>query len=628
VKHRNDIDGLRAVAVLPVVVFHAKLPIFSGGFCGVDVFFVISGFLIGSIVVNEINDGGFSIIRFWERRARRILPALFAMIAVVSVFSYIYFYPTELVRYGNGALAAIFSASNFYFYSKTGYFGLTAQAEPLLHTWSLAVEEQFYLFLPLFMLGIRKFAPNAWKQSLLAVTIISFLVSVYYSYAYPTKAFYLPDSRAWELLLGTMLALGLHPKISSIRWANIIGLVGLGLILVPMLVYTEATPFPGLAALAPCMGTVFVIVAGEQPKSVSARVLSLRPIVFIGLISYSVYLWHWPLIVFQNTDSAFFQTLSPPAVKAALVASSLVLGSLSWWLIERPFRYGPLALRQGRLFAAAGATALAIAAAVELPAFAQGFPARFTPEAIRAASYSDYDVLGPYRKGVCFLEDGDSIGPIIHSGCLAAKAGQRNYLLYGDSLAADTYVGLHRNFPSVNFEEATSSGCTPIIESGRQSNSVRCRALTRYMFDRYLPVQHVDGLILAANWRFRDLKPLQDTLDWASRRGIRVVLFGPKLVYDNPLSRLVAAGIQRRDPLLAERHLRSDSRALERAMSALASRNHVTYFSYFSLLCASGRCENVTDKGVPIAWDAVHLTADGSDYVFSRAVKTKVLELR
>ena len=496
-KHRDDIDGLRAVAVLPVVMFHAKLPIFTGGFCGVDVFFVISGFLIGSIVVGEINEGGFSIIRFWERRARRILPALFAMIAVVSVFAYIYFYPSELLAYGNSAISAVFSLSNFYFYSTSGYFGALAQSEPLLHTWSLAVEEQFYLFLPILMIVVRRFAPRVWKQSLLAITVLSFLISVFYSYKYPTKGFYLPDSRAWELLLGTLLSVGIHPKITSVKLANVIGPIGLVLILVPMLVYNGDTPFPGLAALAPCMGTVLIIIAGEQPTSVVARLLSLRPIVFIGLISYSVYLWHWPLIVFQNTDSAFFWYLSPGLVKAALVATSLVLGFLSWWLVERPFRYGPLALPQKQLFAAAGAAALALAAFNVLPAFAQGFPGRFDPRAIKAASYANYPYQAPYRLGSCFLEQGDSIDPVLHSGCLVPKAGEHNYLIFGDSFAADTYFGLQRNFGSVNFEEATASGCTPVMDYERRAKSARCRALVHYMFNDYLPSHHVDGLILA-----------------------------------------------------------------------------------------------------------------------------------
>ena len=314
-------------------------------------------------------------------------------------------------------------------------------------------------------------------------------------------------------------------------------------------------------------------------------------------------------------------------MKAALVASSLVLGFLSWWLVERPFRYGPLALRQKQLFAAAGAAAVALTAVNVLPVFGHGFPSRFEPQAIKAASYADYNYRGPYRLGACFLENGDSIAPILNSGCLVPKAGEHNYLLFGDSFAADTYVGLQRNFGSVNFEEATASGCTPTLES-EQAKNARCRALVRYMFNQYLPSQHIDGLILASNWRARDLESLQKTLDWATKHGIRVILFGAKIEYDNPLSRLVAASIQQHDPLLPQRHLRSDHRALEQAMSALAARNHLTYFSYFGLLCRSGVCENVTDKGVPLAWDVAHLTADGSDYIFSRAVRTKALELQ
>jgi peptidoglycan/LPS O-acetylase OafA/YrhL len=298
-KYRPDIDGLRAVAVLSVLAFHIRLRGIQGGFVGVDVFFVISGYLISSIVFSEIAESRYSVIGFYERRIRRIFPALFAMLAVFSVFAVIYLLPAELVAYGKSTLAATASASNFYFWRHSGYFD-SPTSYPLLHTWSLAVEEQFYILFPLFLLLVRKFFPTRLRPSVIVLFCASLVASAVVVFRYRETAFYMPYTRAWELLLGTILSLGMLPRLPRAWQRNLATLAGIGLIAFSILFYTERMLFPGLSALAPCVGSALIIGAGESGSSLIGKILSWRPIVFIGLISYSLYLWHWPVIVLHQ----------------------------------------------------------------------------------------------------------------------------------------------------------------------------------------------------------------------------------------------------------------------------------------------------------------------------------------
>ncbi|MFI5019482.1 MAG: acyltransferase family protein [Dongiales bacterium] len=231
--YRSDIDGLRAVAVLSVIAFHVKFSAFPGGYIGVDVFFVISGYLIGSIILEEVRAGRFSLLAFYERRVRRIFPALAALLILLSIPAYLYLLPNELTAYGGSVLAATFSVSNFYFLLHTGYFAAPAYYLPLLHTWSLAIEEQFYIFLPLFILLLHRLVPRLLPLLLLAATILSFALCLQKTGVDQAAAFYLPWTRAWELLLGTLVALGLFAQPRTPLWRNVATLAGLALILGP-----------------------------------------------------------------------------------------------------------------------------------------------------------------------------------------------------------------------------------------------------------------------------------------------------------------------------------------------------------------------------------------------------------
>lgn len=337
--YRADIDGLRAIAVIGVILFHADLGI-SGGYTGVDVFFVISGYLITGIILKDLRDGNFSILNFWERRARRILPALFAVVLVTLIMGWFLLLPEGYKSLGTSILYLSSFASNIYFWQKSsGYFNGPAEELPLLHTWSLSLEEQFYLIIPFVLLVLFRTGLSHRVFLLIASgALVSFALSIFATTNYPGANFFLLPTRAWELAAGSMIAFAKPIKNKNTRIAlNWIGILSIG---IPYFFYNHTTPFPGLAALPPVAGTVFLIWTGmkdchSQPHLLIHRLLSLKPMVFIGLLSYSLYLWHWPLLAFNEYIIIWKDSLP---FKGLLLGASVIISWLSLRFIERPFR--------------------------------------------------------------------------------------------------------------------------------------------------------------------------------------------------------------------------------------------------------------------------------------------------
>jgi len=294
-QYRPDLDGLRSLAILPVVLFHYGLGGLTGGFVGVDVFFVISGFLITSLLLRDIEDRNFSIIKFYERRARRILPALFFMLAVTTVLSVLVLLPRDLSNYGKSLTAAIAFVSNFFFWREFGYFDRAAEFKPWLHSWSFAVEEQFYILFPPFLWLISRLTKKQVKTILVSCLGASFILSVAVAVAgspWSVAGFYWPATRAWELLLGAILAADTSPSLTSKHVRDTVSIVGVGLIIGSTVFINQAMVFPGWMAMFPCLGAVLVICASLSGGGIGNRVLQWRPLVAIGLVSYSLYLWH------------------------------------------------------------------------------------------------------------------------------------------------------------------------------------------------------------------------------------------------------------------------------------------------------------------------------------------------
>ncbi|RRW50036.1 MULTISPECIES: acyltransferase family protein [Pseudomonas] len=335
--YRSDIDGLRAIAVLLVLLNHVGVSGFGGGFIGVDVFFVISGFLITQNIAAQAERSSFSFTRFYLNRIKRLMPALTVVIFCTSIAAFFVLLPNDLIGFSRSALFSYFGLSNFYFWKDTdGYFSSSSHEVPLLHTWSLAVEEQYYFVWPLlFLLGYRLLGKRLFNWAILAVLVVAIVISELGALYKPLSAYYLLPTRAFELLIGSALAMHWRTLGSPGKHlSTLAGLAGLALILIPALVLDKASPFPGLNALWPCLGAALLIWSGGHHRTVASQLLSLRPLVFIGLISYSLYLWHWPLIAFHN----YVHGKITATDQIMLVSISLALAYLSWRFVEQPFR--------------------------------------------------------------------------------------------------------------------------------------------------------------------------------------------------------------------------------------------------------------------------------------------------
>jgi peptidoglycan/LPS O-acetylase OafA/YrhL len=336
-RYRREIDGLRAVAVIPVILFHAGLSCLPGGYVGVDVFFVISGYLISNIIMQELDAGRFSIIEFYERRARRILPALFFVLTTCLIPAWFWLLPHDYKSFSQSLVAVCLFASNILFWKTSNYFSGSAEMKPLLHTWSLAVEEQFYIFFPLLLMLLWKLRKQSVTTALAAVGAASLLAASYGSANNPTSAFYLLPTRGWELVIGALLARQLNKgKLTQQpKWVNeLTSLGGFLLLSYSILFFDKNTPTPSFLTLIPTVGAALIIY-GSTHETLVGRLLGSRPFVSIGLISYSAYLWHQPIFSFAR-----HQSINKPSgfVFALLIFTTFAAAYLTWKFVEAPFR--------------------------------------------------------------------------------------------------------------------------------------------------------------------------------------------------------------------------------------------------------------------------------------------------
>ena len=614
--YRPDIDGLRAIAVLSVVFYHLGLPL-HGGFVGVDLFFVISGFLIGSILLRQTADGSFTFAGFYERRIRRIVPALAVMLAISSAAAWRYLLPSELADYARSLIAAVLSVSNMLFWRQSGYFASASSLKPLLHTWSLSVEEQFYVFFPLLLVGLRRWAPRRIGPAICGLAALSFAVSVWGAFRFPTATFYCAPLRAWELLLGTMLALPGCPMPQR-AWSRLAtAFTGLLLIAGSLWFLHAWTPFPGLAALPPCLGAALIINGGRTGPTLVGRALGLPPVRFVGLISYSLYLWHWPVMVFNSLGLTWINGLTRHEAQALEFGISLVLAVLSWRFVETPFRHGGQRLTRRRVFAGAAAMGATLCLAAGAALASHGADGRFSPEARAVAAYLDPDAgMGggnTYRNGTCFITaEPATLADFARDTCLAETPGRPGVLLLGDSHAAALWWGLDQALKDRTVLQATASGCKPVLRQ-RPRQQAGCTAIMSYALREYLPAHRNETVLIAAHWDEGDLSSLEETLAWLRRNKIHAVLLGPIVQYDSALPRLLALSINEGDPQLPRRHLLRELDPLDLQMQALADAERVPYVSLLRMFCApDDTCLEYARPGVPLQWDYGHLTQSGS----------------
>jgi peptidoglycan/LPS O-acetylase OafA/YrhL len=608
--YRADIDGLRALAVLAVVLYHAGLPWLPGGYLGVDVFFVISGFLITGMLRAQLPDRTSSLAWFYVGRVRRLLPALLAMLAASSLAGWLLLPPPDIVHLGGSLASTALFSFNLKAIAEHGYFSPDGQSDPLLHTWSLSVEEQFYLLFPLLLVAVRGWTPRKYLLLCAVLMGVSLLSALWLGRYSPNTAFYFGVPRAWELLLGSVLAIASGRRRCPGWAAQGTGAAGVAMIVLAAL-NEPFGPIGAVHAVVPCVGTALVIWSGTQSATLARAVLSWRPLVFVGLVSYSLYLWHWPLIVFYRVAFPF-----QPLPAGALLACTLLLAALSWRFVEQPFRQARIAPRQVLRLAAAAVCACLVTATILIAT--GGGDWRVSPRVRGYYEFDHYPAEAATRDGSCFLSPRHvSLDYFDRAKCLPAVSGKPSYLLVGDSHAAHLWAGLAQVFPEATVQQATASGCPPLLGAG----SGQCQAFMNEILGRVVPATRPDAVILSARWGDQSLDSLRRTIAALRQHTRTVIVLGPIVEYRMPLPRVLALAEQREDPALVTRARLEGGAALDASMAIALRDTGATYLSTYRALCpeASGECTTTTAGGnVPVQFDYGHLTVDGAALVAQR----------
>ena len=651
-KYRPEIDGLRSIAVLPVVLFHFSVPGFAGGFVGVDIFFVISGFLIGSILWAECHGTGrISLVNFYVRRFRRLAPAYFVMCLATGVAGYAILLPFEFYEFGKSLIAATVYLSNVFFYMGAGYFDSAAEEKFLLHTWSLAVEEQFYVFLPLFLLLLgghrRRTLALSW-----ILAAVSLLACVAVTYRDHNATFYLFPFRAWELFAGVLLAMHTAGRDRPLALGGWVSWTGMALLAGSIVLIPAGTDFPGALAIAPVLGTVLVLANGREDNAVN-RLLSARPMVFIGLISYSLYIWHWPVA----TLSLYYRG-EYSGVPELLFWLGLTFGIswLSWKYVETPFRRGP-GTAPWRVFGAvaAGSGALiAFGAAVYL---GKGLPQRFGAET-RAHIEASQDFFQAQDSSRCRVRaEGPFAGLEI---CEIGPEGKApDFAVWGDSHLWAFHAGL--DLAAREADRAGwmiwRAGCPPLFGISKVENTATveenesCAAANAQIREAIGTLEGIRDVLLVGRWSYYaegggigldahnriELahrgaggetagteaygRAVAETVAGLAEQGLDVFVLRqvPEIAeYDSRVvSRMLAHGRLQGDSALAGltgvpvAEAQRRSAASEAPFMQLADGGAITWLDTWPVLCGGTAC-SVMREGRALYFDNNHITNEGA----------------
>lgn len=496
-RHRRDIDGLRAIAVLGVIIAHAGFTFLPAGFAGVDMFFAISGYLIGGIITSDLDRGAFTFRAFYARRARRILPALLAMLLLTLPVAWWFMTPHELRYFGGGAVATLAFLSNIWFFNRIDYFNPEAAYDPLVHTWSLGVEEQFYLVAPVLLILLWRFGPRIRAGLLALLCGVSFLAMLLSVGEKPMAVFYLPQFRAWELLAGVLAAMWqgqISGRIGA-RTRGALAMAGLLLVLGGLAFIPADMAWPSAVAAVPVGGTLLVLLFGN-PAFLASRLLGLAPLVGIGLVSYSAYLWHQPILGFLRVAGH-----APVSMMASLgvVVASLLLAWASWKWVEQPFRLRQVAPSRMRL-----ALVLAVAAIVGFAVgghMTKGYPGRMSQDVLAMLEYGS-SWSPTYRKCIGGRDEGERLDPA--QACIHGADVPARVAIWGDSHAAVLAqpLGSALGTYGLAVRELTVGSCVPII--GLKNSALRrteyCATHNQKMLDYLVASADIDVVILNGFW--------------------------------------------------------------------------------------------------------------------------------
>jgi peptidoglycan/LPS O-acetylase OafA/YrhL len=612
-QYRPEIDGLRALAVLPVILFHAGFQTFSGGFIGVDVFFVISGYLITSIILTEKQAGTFSLKSFYERRARRILPALFVVMFACLPFAWLVLLPGQAEDFFRSLVAVSIFSSNILFWRESGYFETAAEGKPLLHTWSLGVEEQYYLFFPIFLLSAWRLGKPWIVAILVFMAVVSFGIAHWGSFYHPEAAFFLLPSRGWELLIGVFIAFYLfRGKDNGVKGekpaklvSESVSLLGLLLIVYAIIAFDKNTPFPGASALIPTIGAALIILFAT-PETFIGKLLGVKLLVGIGLISYSAYLWHQPLFAFARHISK-----PSPSLLLSLVALAFTCAYISWKYVEQPFRNKYL-IKRPFLFSLLGASTV-ISIGIGLMGYSTGgFLDRYSPDDRELA-------------GLNFRE----AGLYVHSRFMNRLSGEfddsrrRKVLIIGDSYAEDLVNAVYEGGLSAHLQIVThvmDSVCgnlfveMDLTANIREVDRPRCLEAGWYKNQNLQRLmREADAIWVASSWRWWVAELLPESIQNIKKNSKgNVAVFGGKNFGKFTMKELLNTPPLRRQEIrniMPDEHLK-----INRFMRNSLPKD--IFVDVSSMFCEEEPfCPLFTEQGELLTYDSVHLTKHGARYL-------------
>ncbi len=600
---RLDIQGLRALAVLSVVVFHISPRHLPGGYLGVDIFFVISGYLIIGQIWRKLSREQFSFADFYANRFKRLAPSLIAMIAISSVVAYCLLLPSEFEQFANSALSSLLYYSNFWFYSHSGYFDSKLEFAPLLHTWSLSVEEQFYLFFPLILLVVSKYCKSAKTAciTLSGIALCFFVLSEWMLSFDSSLSFYASPTRFWQFIVGGIVAIVPTTKVNhGVRVT--LALAGLSTTIAMLFLFNEDTSFPGVNAVPITVATSLIIYARIE-KGFIYYVLANKLSQFFGNISYSFYLWHWPIIVFYKTMFVGSYVLHD---KLLVLVISIALGAVSYFIVETPLRkkhFSASAIKTtGSFLAFSGVLAAGIF--VLIPFQKQGVD----PYKVFLEKFENIDHGKTFKRGECFITSTNRVDDYNATSCLNVNDERVNILLVGDSFAAHWVSSLETTLPNnVTLSQLTASGCKPTIPLVGEK---RCTQLLDWGMKDVIPILNFDLVLVSARWREADIDGLVNMLDFLKQYTPKIAVIGPLVEYQSSLPWLLARASENTVQTMSNY---TKSAELDNLLGQVIVSKGAVYISLLHKMCpTSDTCTLYAPNGEPMQFDYGHVSHSGA----------------
>ena len=630
-KYRPEVDGLRAIAVISVIFYHAKfqlgknfnnIEIFQGGYFGVDIFFVISGYLITKYIYNEIKDKTLSIPHFYERRARRLLPALLVVIAFSILGAWIFMMPNQMKAFSGSAISSLFFFSNFWFLSEDSYLADVSALKPLLHTWSLSVEEQYYLIFPIFFLFLIF---KAFKKSniiIFSLIIISFLFSIFTSNKNPELNFYLIFSRVWEILSGVLIAkVEVEKSINLKKRAKLFPFIGIVLILFSLFFFDDSIKHPGVITILPIAGTILILSSSNSSEGVG-HFLANKIMVGTGLISYSLYLWHFPIFAFARIKSDLLSNYD----KFEFILITILFSIITYFLIEKPFRNFKI-IKTKVFLIVLGFCFFVLVSINSWIYFSNGLPKRYSDQVLKFISFN-YDYNKIYQEGKCYIKINNLQKDNVFKKCKIEKfdENKKNLYLWGDSHAAHLYPGILNKFrKKYNIFHRSAATCKPFLYHEKH----KCNKINSNIINDILK-NKPNKIYLVGAWtqnklnEDKEIKNIEKTLIFLSKnlKESEINLVGPSIIWSDPLPKILLKKyrLSRKIPNYLNDDKHKQRLELDKKFIMLTKNINIKYHSPMRIFCKKGKCLTKVgeDPDSLVTWDENHYTEKSSIYLVEK----------